>query len=414
MNPPEINNIENITIPKCDFIDLSGIPCYVIQGGTQAIVKLQLTFPAGRKYETKPAQSRMANVLLKEGCADFEAEEFAHNIDNYGFSLKVSSDLDNAYITLICLNQFFEHGFNLIKSMLAAPLYKQSEIDRFASISSQNLKAQLDKNELICYRTLTKNLFGDNHIYGYNTEPESYFEVERDDLVRFHSKNYDFSKMKVFLSGQVTDEIIGQLDFGVKGYTSSFDYQQPVDQQAKNQQIAGKQKLQTSIKTGKRLFSRQHPDYCDMYILNNILGGYFGSRLMRNIREDKGYTYNVYSLIDNMMHDGYLSINCEVSNTYRDQTLDEIWKELERLKTDLVPKEEMRMVRNYMMGQLMHGLDGPLASSELFSSLISNGLDEQFLHKMIDRTKFITTFDIRSTAQKYLKIEDFTTIVVGN
>jgi len=81
---------------------------------------------------------------------------------------------------------------------------------------------------------------------------------------------------------------------------------------------------------------------------------------------------------------------------------------------DLVPENELRMVRNYMMGQLMHSLDGPLASSELFSSLISNDLDEQFLHKMIDRTKFITTFDIRSTAQKYLHIKEFNTVTVGN
>jgi len=254
MKPPIIKDIEHIKIPKCDRFDLSGIPCFVIQGGMQAIVKLQLTFPAGRKYETKFAQSRMTNALLKEGCADYSSADFAELVDNYGFSLKVSSDLDNAYITLICLNQYFEQGFNLIKSMLLAPSFHPEEIERFASISAQNLKAQLEKNELICYRTLTANLFGDQHIYGYNTEPDSYFEIDQDDLLKFHKANYDFSKMKVFLSGKVTDEILGMLDFGVSGSPTSFDYQPPNPIESKNEFIKGKQKYQTSIKTGIRIY----------------------------------------------------------------------------------------------------------------------------------------------------------------
>lgn len=114
-----------------------------------------------------------------------------------------------------------------------------------------------------------------------------------------------------------------------------------------------------------------------------------------------------------MTHDGYLSVNCEVSNEFREQTIQEIEKETRILREVLIPDDEMRMVRNYMLGQIMHSLDGPLASSELFSSLISNGLDQEFLHKMIDRTKFITTFELRSTAQKYLQFEDFNTVIVG-
>lgn len=413
MHAPIIKDIENVNIPDCEKRNLSGVPCYILKGGTQEIVKLQIILHAGRKYESKPAQARMANILLKEGCAKYDADTFAHIVDNYGFSLKVSSDLDFAYVTLICMKKFFAKGFALIKAMMASPNFSEDDLSRIANIASQNLKAQLNKNELVCYRAFTEKLFGPDHIYGYNTDPSSYMDLTRHDMTSFFKAHYDLSKMKIILSGHVDESIIEQIDFDVVGGSHIYKYTAPKQIVAERLVLEGRQKIQSAVKIGRRLFSRSHEDYIDMFILNTILGGYFGSRLMSNIREDKGFAYNIYSIIDTMSNDGYLSINCELGNEHVEQTIEEIEKEVDLLRTELIPEDELKMVRNYMLGQIMHSLDGPLATSELFSSLISNGLDQEFLQKIIARIKFITNFELLTTAQKYLHFADFSTVIVG-
>jgi predicted Zn-dependent peptidase len=161
------------------------------------------------------------------------------------------------------------------------------------------------------------------------------------------------------------------------------------------------------------LFNKTHPDYCDFTVLNTILGDYFGSRLMSNIREDKGYTYGIGTLLGELHETGYFVIATEVGKDVKDATLIEIQMEISRLQTELVGTEELLLVKNYMIGQLLKSADGPYALTDLFLGVETFGLNLDFYNKSIDAINNITPERIQELAIKYLKWEEMTVVSAG-
>ncbi len=164
---------------------------------------------------------------------------------------------------------------------------------------------------------------------------------------------------------------------------------------------------------GRFLFPKSHPDYIDFQVLNTILGDYFGSRLMSNIREDKGYTYGIGSGVMDMNKTGYFVIVTEVGKEVLDKTLHEIKFELERLQNEPVPEDELDLVKNYMLGQLLKSADGPYAMLDMYNGVDMYDLNLDFYDRAIRQIKEITPARIRELAQQYLNFEDFLIITAG-
>ncbi len=171
--------------------------------------------------------------------------------------------------------------------------------------------------------------------------------------------------------------------------------------------------VQTAIRIGSRLFNKRHQDYNTMYLLNTILGGYFGSRLMNNIREDKGYTYNIYSSIDTMQRDGCFYIGTEVGNEFVESTKEEIYKELNILQNELVGEQELKMVRNYLLGNLLTMLDGPFNTGEILKTMVLDELSRQDFDNLVNTIKYISAEEIQMVAKKYFNRENLWEVVVG-
>jgi predicted Zn-dependent peptidase len=164
---------------------------------------------------------------------------------------------------------------------------------------------------------------------------------------------------------------------------------------------------------GRFLFPKSHPDYIDFQVLNTILGDYFGSRLMSNIREDKGYTYGIGSGVMDLNQTGYFVIVTEVGKEVLDLTLNEIKLEMERLQNELVAGDELDLVKNYMLGQLLKSADGPYAMLDMYNSVDMYGLTLAFYDEAIQKIKHITPERIRELAKQYLNVEDFLIITAG-
>ena len=171
--------------------------------------------------------------------------------------------------------------------------------------------------------------------------------------------------------------------------------------------------LQSGIRVGRRLFSRRHPDFNGVFVLNTILGGYFGSRLMTNIREKKGFTYNIYSTADAMLHDGCLYIATEVNADKAAATLRAIFSEMKKLREKPVSDDELDMVRNYLLGMLLNGLDGPMNISDVVRNLLVEGLPLSAFDELVQAVRSIRPEDIQALAQQYLQPEDFWVVRVG-
>jgi predicted Zn-dependent peptidase len=414
-----INKIKTIDLPKMEIIKNSPIPTYIVRGNTEKIVRIDILFPAGRKYEVKKAVARSCNALLREGTQAFTSEEIASKLDFYGFYLKTENDLDYAGVSLISLAKYFPIGLKILMDIVQYPAYRDEEVAKYTATSAQKMKLELNKNDVISFRSFTETLYGSSHKYGYNTIPEDFLQISPEDLRSFHKEHYQLSKAKIILSGHVDDKIQAELLEALKEVVQEKNlqdliYQKPdFTNEYQKLSIASANEFQSSIRIGKLLFPMNHKDYIDFFILNTVLGGFFGSRLMKNIRESKGLSYNIYSSLEAMEEDGYFYIQTEVKKGTEEQTIAEIYKEMEILSTQSIPQEELEMIRNYMLGNIMHMFDGPFSSANVIKNLLKNGQSIEFFRSLIDRIGTITDSDLLTLSHDYLTRNTMLELIVN-
>lgn len=417
-SPPAILQVQNLFLPRPEVVRLdNGVPVYVLDFPGQEIVKIEAVYRAGRPEEDKRLAARATSKLLREGTRTRTAAEIAEHVDYYGGSLGVPANLDTANVLLFSLKKYVHELIPVFAEVLQEPVFPESELETFRRTSLQELLVDLEKVEVLAYRKITEVIFGENHPYGYNSVAEDYAALTREDVVRHFNTWYAPGNCILFASGRIDASVLELLNkhFGQNAAPSRPPVPLPADPPAKPGKIHISQpgSLQTAIRVGRRLFGREHPDFNGIFVLNTVLGGYFGSRLMTNIREKKGYTYNIYSTADAMLHDGCLYIATEVNKEKSAATLRAILAEMKKLREQPVSEDEMEMVRNYLLGMLLNGLDGPMNISDVVRSLVVEGLPWESYEALVQTIRDITPEALQDLARRYLQPEDFWIVTVG-
>ena len=414
---PAINKVENLRLRHPQQYHLSnGIPVYDINMGALPVVKIEIVFFAGRPFEKKHLAARTTASLLREGSEKYSSAEIANAFDFYGGSLSIPVNMDTSNVLVYSLTRHLDKLLPIVADILTRPSFPQKELDVYVARAKKRLQLDLSKNDVIAYRTITEKIFGEEHPYGYNSTPETYAALTREDLIAHFEENYTAGNCMVIVSGDTgellrnkLEKYIGRIPRG-PGREAFLPSVKPSPQKLK---IDRPDSVQTAIRIGRRLFNRKHPDFNGMYVLNTILGGYFGSRLMENIREQKGYTYNIYSTHDAFLFDGYFYVGTEVGKDFVEQTTREIYQEMKRLQTEPVAADELEMVRNYLLGNLLTNLDGPFNVAEVVKTFVQEGLSLDDFDNLIGTIKNIGEEEIRSLAAKYLGPAEMIEVVVG-
>ena len=415
---PPIHSIPDLILPDYEMHRLAnGIPVYLNSGGTQDVVKIELIFIAGKTIETQHTVAKCTSALLTEGTEGHSSEEIAEHFDFYGAVISARGGVDTSRIRLYCMNKYLSQVLPYLKEVVETPVFPQEEIDTYLDHQIERIKIELTKNETIGYRTLTESIFGPNHPYGYNTHIEDLEKVTRKMLVDHHSKNYRTDNLMIFVSGKIHPDCFSLLDhyFGQRVVTGDQPHGMIPPQPSKQRKIhlQGPQTHQAAIRIGRPLFKRTHPDFAGMYVANALLGGYFGSRLMTNLREEKGFTYGIYSSVDTFRNGGCFYISTEVARKNVQQSLQEIYREIERLKSAPIPERELQMVKNYLMGYLMMQLDGPFNTIDVIKSLLLEAESTDHFEVLVRKIKDISPKEIQSLISTYLNQDDLIEIVVG-
>ena len=422
--PPSIQAIVQPDLPTFTIETLdNGLKMNVLHFPEYDILKLEFNFHKGRPEEAQRLAAYMTPRLMREGVKGMEGGAIAEHFDYYGASVGTWSWLDATGFSLTGLSKHAAETIPLFADILLRPTFPHKELDVLVQTHIQELQVELEKTEIISYRILTERLYGANHPFGYNSTPDDYRALHAAALTTYHRDNLDLSDAYLFVSGNITPEVKAILNqyFGqvplrkVKKGPRFIPAPAPNLPKGKNKTIKIKQPnaLQAAIKMGRLLFNRLHPDFYEVQILNTIFGGYFGSRLMSNIREEKGYTYNIYSGVDTYYESGYMYISTEVNGEKTTATLRAIKKEMKKLREELVDDDELQMVRNYMTGALLNGMDGPLNMSALMRALVFERVGEDGLRRQIHALQTITPERIRELAQLYLQFEDFLVVIVN-
>ena len=415
---PKVREIESLQLPAVHHYELdNGIPVYAVDLGTQDVVKLEVVFRAGRPYEQKRLAARATARQIREGSKRYSAADVAEALDFYGCTLSIPFQLDHSIFSLYSLSKHFAPGLQLLTDLLRQPTFPEKELDAFRLRNQRRLAVDLSKNDVIAYRQVTEEIFGESHPYGYNSQPSTYGALRREDLIAHHQRLYNRQNCCVFLSGRVTKTVMQQVNEAFSraipnGPLAYAQVSAPLPQR-KTLRIDRPDTLQSALRISRPLFNRQHPDYQGLYVLNTILGGYFGSRLMANIREDKGYTYNIYSSVDTMQYGGQFMIGTEVGQDVVEDSLAQIYLEMERLQQEPVGEAELRMVRNYLLGSFLTLLDGPFNVADVVRTQVLEGLPSNYLEQLAKTVRHISPEELQRLAQKYFNKTEMVEVAVG-
>ncbi len=412
---PPSKKIEAIQIPDFKKKELhNGVPLYYLDQGTQEVVKLEIILSSGVCFEEKEGTSFFVSRLLTNGTKNQSASQIAERLDYYGAFLETSAGFDHITISAYCLKKFLKPILDLIFELLTESTFPKQEIETLKRQKLNELAIGDQKDSQVAAKKFRQNLFGLHHPYGEILSAEQVESIDIDEL-SYYYKNILFNQPIYVLSGKVDTDTLNTVSdsLGKLPCNNLNSRGGSIIPLAKKEVLKRPQSIQSSIRIGKKVISRQHEDIHKLHITTSLLGGYFGSRLMRNIREDKGYTYGIGASIAHLMDHSFLVISTDVVKKNTADTVKEIYKEIDLLKTTLIEDKELLTIKNYLAGQFLNGLDSPFSIASKFKSVLLNGLTYEYYADFLSTLDHITPRDIKETARKYYDVETMNMVIVG-
>lgn len=413
----KVINTIHLAEPKSHVLD-NGIPLHVINIGEQPVIRLEVIFDAGNWYEPVQGASFFAIKMIAEGTSRITSSEISEAFDKLGAFIDLTHSSDRSGIVVYCLSRFLPEVLSLVSELIHDSTIPEKELSDLGNITLQNLRVNKEKTAYLASTALRAVLFGAQHPYGRSQDEEVIQTLPLETIKTYFDRFIKNGKAVVVLAGQVGDhdvkyvnQYLGQLPASAD--ISSVSHAPETDYAGKQILIEKEDSVQSSIRMGRRLFNRHHPDYFKMLVTNEILGGYFGSRLMKNIREEKGLTYGISSSVVTLSNEGYFMIGTDVKKEFTQQTIDEIKKEIGILQTESVGDDELRTVKNFMAGEFAGSLNTAFEVADRRKILLLDGLPADFFNRYIEQIHATTAADIRYIASTYLRPEDMAEVVVG-
>lgn len=416
---PEIVDAVNFNLrlkPAEKFKLNNGIDVYAVDAGAEEVLSFEWVFFAGNWYEEQNLVAATSNFLLRNGTSRRTAFQINEHFEYYGSYLNRACYNETATITLHCLTKHVKELLPVVKELITDSILPQAELDIYKQNMKQRLKVNLKKSDFIAGRLIDVYLYGEKHPYGKFSSAEDFDALNREQLLEFYKKYYQQGKLILFVAGKLPADLAYLMNqhFGDLPNIANVDKKiiaEPTIEK-KFRITNDAEGVQGSIRIARPFPNRHHPDFLRVQVLNSLFGGFFGSRLMSNIREDKGYTYGIHSYLHNHIHQSAWMVSTEAGKDVCEATITEIYKEMKELREELVDAEELSLVRNYMMGGLLGDLDGPFQIIARWKNIVLNNLTEKYFYDSINTIKTISAEEIRELAQKYLQPEEFYELVV--
>jgi predicted Zn-dependent peptidase len=420
-SPPAIHDAVNFefNLPPVNKVTLdNGLPLYWLNAGVQDVVQIDWVFKAGLWYEEKPSVAQSTAALLKNGTSKHTARQISESLEFYGAQFKVNAGNDYCSLTLYTLTKHLPVLLPIVHEIITDATFPEDEIEIYKNNTIQRLLVNLRQCEFVANQKIDAVLYGEAHPYGRYSRQANIEALVRKDLVSFYKSRFNLSAATIFMGGKVGNSEVklinsifgGTLSSASSSIEPAFAIAGATDRSFKVDNDPNG--VQGAIRIGRLFPNRHHPDYTPMVVLNTLFGGYFGSRLMANIREDKGYTYGIYSSISPEISGGSLVIHTETGRDVIENAIKEVYREMDILCSETADDEELLLVKNYLLGGLLGDLDGPFSILARWRTLILNGFTEDYFYNNIRIYKSITAPELKSLAQNYFDRKDFYEVVV--
>lgn len=417
-NAPDIQLINEIEFHEPKFYQLSnGVKIFSFNDSEQPLIRLEFVFRAGAKYSINKRLPMVVNKLMVDGTLNHSSKKIATLVDYCGAVLKTESTIDHAILSLTVLHKHLETMLPIVNEIIHQAIFPEEELKIFLSKKEQEILIDNQKVSHVARDQFPSLLYGENHVYGRPVILSDYKKITRDALLDFYNKFMQNTEFEIFVSGSFPENFYESLEkyFGMeqKVLVEDINVEPIVLKRNFIHSIEFADAVQNAIRLGRPWPSRTHEDYVSLMVLVNLFGGYFGSRLMTNIREDKGYTYGIGAGVKHFYEASFMFIGTEVkAQNYKD-VIKEIHHEMDILRSDIVPDDELMLVKSVMQGSFQRGFDGPFARADRFKELRMNSLPIDYYQKFIYKLKEITPMHLLKLAEKYFNFDEYYQLIVG-
>ena len=416
MKQPAIRIPSSLEMPRTESLTLrNGLRLYTLRADDFEVVRISFVFHAGSVTQNAPFVAGTTANLLAEGSSRLTGRQIAEQLDFYGSYFEASLDRDYVYISFCSLRRYFRETLKAAEEILLRPVFPEHEVETYCRKRRQQLAVERTKVDTLAREAFAGALFGPEHPYGIAYPESAYDTLERRSLTDHYRRLYTGGNAIAVCSGHVGEEelkaIVELAEQLPEGSAPEFRFPEPESRPFVH--IERPEALQSSLRIGRLLFPRNHPDFTGMQVVATVLGGYFGSRLMRNLREQHGYTYGVMASAVNFDRAGYLAIATQVGAEVTRPALDEIFREIDRLRREPMGEEELILTKRILTGEMMRILDGPFGIADVAIENILSHEGEGAVNRQLQEIRTITPERIQSLARQYLDPERLVTAVVG-
>lgn len=412
----EIDSINLVTPQEHAFEN--GLKLFVFESAAIDLVKIEFIFnnifPEGQTALLNTCLSSM----LKEGTKTRSGAQIADDIDFYGAYLVPEYTYDQTAVTVYTMTKHLSAVLDIVHDVIKEPTFPEVELETFKRNNKQRLQISLQKNDFVARKMFYNALFGATR-YGETPTEEAYDSLSREQLVSLYAKQIQPQNCTVIMSGNVSEADIKQvkelfvdtwpLDEAMQEQYAPmfpvFEGDMLVEERADS--------LQSAIRLGMPMINRTHADFPALQFVNTLFGGYFGSRLMRNIREEKGYTYSIGSAVASLKYGGFFTVASEVGTDVTQATLDEIEKEFNLLRTELAPQAEIDLVKNYILGSIMGSLESIFSHADKFKAVHFYSMTTAYYDYYNEVIRSMTAEKVMEIANKYFDFNKLSRVVVG-
>lgn len=402
-------------LPKPEIIPLAnGSSIVWVKDLQQNVVKIDVVMKAGKWYEPSAGIAHFAISMLEKGTKNLSSEKIAEVFDFYGAQIELAAGPDFASLSIYSLTHKLEHILPIVLAMLSEPAFPEDELDQMKDIFVENLRVNLEKNSYLASKLLKRNIFGVAHPYGSSLDIDQMDSITSEKLHTFSQKQ--LQPFEIYVTGALSKAQMENLItiFSTLGSEKKNDLHRNIDEsKLLEQKVEKPNSVQTSLRLGMQTIGRSHADYFQLLLLNHLLGGYFGSRLMKNIREEKGLTYGIYSSVTAHLHACLFSIGTDVNNEKAWLTIQEIKNEVEKVQQEKVSEQELEVARNHFLGALQLELSNPFSVTEKIKNIRLNELPPDYYARLSQSVSLATPQALQSVANNLLTWDLFHQVSVG-
>ena len=401
----------------------NGMVLLLSEKHTIPMVTINMAIKAGStaEPEDKPGLASITASLLMQGTKRRTANRISNEIDFVGGSLSVSGGDDFASAGLRVLKKDIRTGLDLLSDVLMNPVFDQKEIDRKVKEILAEIQRQKEEPNVVAGEAFDRAVFGKNAYGRTNEDVAAYLpKLTRQDILAFYSARYNPKNAIIAVVGDVTEkEIVALLKEyfkAWKGKEQALPAPVAPPEITKNSVIKIDRNItQANINMGHLGISRENPDYYAVMIMNYILGGGgFSSRLMDNIRDNKGLAYDVHSMFSAQKEPGAFTVGIQTKNESANEVIAEVFKEINRIRTEPVSERELADAKAYLTGSFPLRMDTYAKIAGMLSSIEIYNLGLDYPQKYPGLINSVTKEDILRAAKKYLHPDKMAIVVVAN